>query len=93
MTDKKSLEERIAEARQDIEEKEDKYMGVPLDESDDTKRGKRAASEFMGLVIAGIIVGIVCDRFFETAPFGLFFFIITGFVGGVFRANHIINKK
>ncbi len=93
MSDKKSLETRIAEARKDIDEKEDKYMGTALEESDETQRGKRAASEFLGVVIAGVILGIICDKYIGTAPLGLFFFIIMGFVAGVLRANHLTNKK
>lgn len=93
MDKEKSLEQRIAEARKDIEDKEDKYMGVPIEESEDDKRGKRAASEFLGSVIAGTIIGIFCDRTFETDPFATLFFITMGFVAGVFRANQLTNKK
>ncbi len=92
-TKKQSLEDRIAEARKDIEDKEEEHMGVPLEESDDTKRGKRAASEFLGLVMSGSLLGIVIDKYFGTAPLGMFSFIILGFVAAVLRANHITNKK
>lgn len=93
MNKKKSLEERIAEARKDIEDKEDKYMGVPLEESDEDKKGKRAASEFLGAVISGSIIGILCDRTFQTEPWATLFFVTMGFVAGVYRANHLTNKK
>lgn len=93
MNEKDDLQSRIDIARKDIDDKEDKHMGVPLEESDDTKRGKRAASEFLGLVMSGSLLGIIIDKYFETAPLGMFSCIILGFLAAVLRANHITNKK
>lgn len=94
MNHKQDLAKRIAEAKQDQKETKEENLGIPAEEeTSEEKQGKKAASQFMGLVIAGVIFGILVDRSFETAPFGLFFFIIAGFIGAVFQANAIINKK
>ncbi len=93
MKDKSDLSERIKAARKDVDDTKEKYQGKISEETIDEKRSKRAASEFLGLVIAGVIVGILCDKFLNTAPLGLFFFIIMGFIGGVFRANKLTQKN
>lgn len=88
-----SLDERIKAARTDQEEYEVKQYGVSADETEGEKLGKRAAGEFLASVVAGFILGYVVDKYVGTAPAGLFFFMILGFVSGVFRANTITKKN
>lgn len=88
-----SLDERIKAARTDQEEYEVQQYGVSADESDESKRGKRAAGEFLASVIAGFILGYVIDKYIGTAPAGMLFFMILGFVTGVMRANAVTKKN
>ena len=84
-----SLDQRIKEAREDQEDYEEMQYGTSAEETPDEKRGKRAASEFLANVLAGALLGFVIDKYCDTAPVGMIFFIIMGFVGGVYRANTI----
>jgi len=84
-----SLDQRIKEAREDQEDYEEMQYGTSVEETPDEKRGKRAASEFLANVLAGALLGFVIDKYCDTAPVGMIFFIIMGFVGGVYRANTI----
>ena len=84
-----SLDQRIKEAREDQEDYEEMQYGTSSEETPDEKRGKRAASEFLANVLAGALLGFVIDKYCDTAPVGMIFFIIMGYVGGVYRANTI----
>jgi len=87
------LEERVKEARGDFDDDQEKYLGLATDDTPEEILSKRISSEFLGTVIAGFIFGAVIDRYFETAPWGLLFFIIMGFVAGVYRANDATKKN
>ncbi len=88
-----ALEEKIAHIEKGNEEEHKKNYGDPAESNSAEKRNKRAASEFFGSVLGGAILGFAIDYFFDTAPFGFFFFIICGFASGVMRANSIANKN
>tara|TARA_R110002095_G_scaffold207177_2_gene192036 strand:- start:1530 stop:1841 length:312 start_codon:yes stop_codon:yes gene_type:complete len=88
-----SLDERIKDARRDEKEYKTQQYGVPAEESEESKRGKRAASVFLGNVIAGGILGFFIDKYCSSAPLAMIFFIIMGFVSGVYRANAITKKN
>ena len=89
------LEQRVKSKRKEQKEEHEDNYGIPAEETSEEKRNKRAASEFLGMVIGGCIFGFVIDKYAGIAPWGMFFFIIMGFVGGVYRAEHTskINEK
>ncbi len=88
-----SLDERINEFRSKYNEEQKKIEGQPADdETPEVRFGKMAASMFLGNVIAGLIVGILIDKYTATAPWGLMFCIILGFIAGVYRAQSLLKK-
>lgn len=88
-----SLEQRIAAKRGEQAEEKIKNYGVSADSSSDGKQGKEIASQFLAVVISGWIFGLIIDRYFGSAPWGMMIFIILGFVAGVCRANAITKKN
>lgn len=52
----------------------------------------RAGSELLASIIGGGVLGYCIDRFFDTMPWGMFFFLIMGFVSGVYRANTVMKE-
>ena len=82
-----SLDQRIKEAREDQDDYEEMQYGISAEETPEEKRGKRAASEFLGSVMGGALLGFFIDKYGGTAPVGMIFFTIMGFVAGVYRAN------
>lgn len=87
MTDENKLDdldERIAKARGGKSD-EDKAEHLP--------KSPPPGSEFLALVISGALLGYGIDRFFSTAPWGMIFMILMGFVAGVYRANAAMKKN
>ncbi len=80
------LDRRIKEARKS---KLNNIGGETEHEGDfsEGKRGARAGSEFLANVFAGAFIGYGIDWYFETTPWAVIFFILMGFVSGVYRAN------
>lgn len=87
------LEEKTNRFVMENEQEHKKNFGDPAKSSSEEKEGKRAASEFLGSVMGGTILGFGIDYFLDTAPWGFFIFILLGFVSGVMRANATINKN
>lgn len=86
MTDENKLDdldERIAKAR----------SGKNEDEAEHPPKTPPPGSEFLALVISGALLGYGIDRFFSTAPWGMIFMILMGFVAGVYRANAAMKKN
>lgn len=52
----------------------------------------RAGSELIASVIGGGVLGYCIDMFFDTMPWGMFFFLVMGFVSGVYRANSVMRQ-
>jgi len=46
---------------------------------------------FLGLVIAGAIVGYIVDKFAGTAPWGLIGFLVIGLVYATYKAQKDMN--
>lgn len=88
-----ALEEKIEFIQKGNDEEHKKNYGDPAKSNSAEKLNKRAASEFFGSVLGGAIIGFTIDYFFDSAPFGFFFFIILGFASGVMRANNLVNKN
>ncbi len=53
----------------------------------ENKEGAKAGSEFLASVFAGALLGYGIDWYFNTTPWAMIFFIIMGFISGVYRAN------
>jgi len=87
------LDQRIKSAKSGKEEYEIKQYGESAEETKEEKQGKRAASEFLANVIAGGFLGFLIDKYFGSAPMGIIFFILMGFVSGVMRANATMKKN
>ncbi len=60
---------------------------------EENEEESRAGSEFLGNVIAGGILGYGVDWAFDTAPWGMIFFILIGFISGVYRANAAMKEE
>jgi len=56
-------------------------------------KNSRAGSEFLLNVFAGGLIGYGVDYTFSTLPWGIIFFMIMGFVSGVYRANAEMKKN
>ncbi len=87
------IEQRIQSAKSKKDKQEIKQYGEAAKDSAEEKQGKRAASEFLANVIAGGFLGFIIDKYFDSAPLGIIFFIIMGFVSGVLRANATMKKN
>lgn len=87
-----SLEQRIQDAREDQDDYEEKQFGIPAEDTPAEKMGKRIAGEFLATVVSGGLLGLLIDKFFETGPWAMMFFIIIGFIGAVYRADAITKK-
>ncbi len=61
--------------------------------SPEAKKSARAGSEFLANIFAGAILGYGIDWYFETLPWGMIFFIIMGFISGVYRANAAMKES
>lgn len=89
-----ALDEKISKVRNEYEETQKKHMGDPIeDESPEVVKGRLTASMFLGNVLAGLLIGLLIDKFLGFAPWGLMFCTILGFVGGVYRAQDLLQKK
>lgn len=79
----------------DLEKKIEAAM--PHDESQDSESeknkniGMRAGSTFVSCVVAGGIIGFLCDKGLGTMPIFLMVFMLTGFGFGIFRVTKIMN--
>ena len=83
-----SLQEKIAKVRKDAETPE-----VELSVPEGANQGMRAASEFMGYVIAGIFMGYLADTYLGLKPVGIILMPILGLGVGVWRANQAMNNN
>ncbi len=63
------------------------------DESPEAKKGARAGSEFLANVLAGALLGYGIDWYFGTTPWAMIFFILAGFISGVYRANAAMKES
>ena len=50
----------------------------------ETRSGRNAGYDFAGTVIGSVILGLLLDRFFGTAPWILLAMVVLGFAAGVF---------
>ncbi len=85
----KSFDQKLADIRSRNEEED--YSETAEDTASYGK-GHNAAGEFLASVIAGGLLGYAIDRYFETSPWGLFFFICLGFVSAAIRATKAATK-
>jgi len=76
------LEVRLKAARKEYEED---YNPKPAEDSH--SEGTSIAYEFLAYVISGGLLGYAIDHFFNSAPWGMMFFVVFGFIGAVYRAN------
>jgi len=76
------LDERLGSVKAEAEAREAQRR---KQEGDPSTLGKalRLSSEFVAGILAGAAIGWVVDRFAGTSPWGLFIFLILGFVAGV----------
>ncbi len=88
-----NLDQRIRSAKSDQKQQKEKQYGKVNKESKEEKQGKKASSEFLANVIAGGFLGFIIDKYFDSAPLGMIFFILMGFVSGVLRANATMKKN
>ncbi len=61
--------------------------------SPEAKKSARAGSEFLANILAGALLGYGIDWYFETLPWGMIFFIVMGFISGVYRANAAMKES
>lgn len=89
-----NLDERITKVRSEYDQEKEKNEGVPAeDETPEVRLGRKAGSMFLGNVMAGLIVGLLIDKYLGMAPWGLLLCIILGFVAGVYRAQDLLKKN
>jgi ATP synthase protein I len=76
------LDERLGSVKTEADAREVRRR---KQEGDPSSLGKalRLSSEFVAGILAGAALGWVVDRFAGTSPWGLFIFLILGFVAGV----------
>jgi len=95
-SDKNDIHSKIADLQKRAEE------ARPKETSDEMLRKKNqenneneshAGSEFLGTVIAGGLLGYGIDWYAGTTPWGMLFFIVMGFVSGVYRANAAMKQE
>ena len=89
-----ALDEKISKVRNEYEEEKEKHEGKSAeDETPEVRMGRLLGSMFLGNIIAGLILGLLADKYLGTAPWGLMLCIILGFVAGVYRAQDIMKKN
>lgn len=97
--DKEQLDKDIEEKIKNLEGRLDQFKKEGIEEEQEyqqdqeTKKQSRAGSEFLASIVAGGLLGFGIDYFFNSAPFGILFFMLMGFVSGVFRANAATQKN
>lgn len=89
------LDERLGSVKTEAEAREARRQ---KQEGDPSALGKalRLSSEFVAGILAGAALGWVVDRFAGTSPWGLFIFLMLGFVAGVrnlMRAADALGKS
>ncbi|MDH5722564.1 MAG: AtpZ/AtpI family protein [Alphaproteobacteria bacterium] len=97
--DKEELDKDIEEKIKNLEGRLSKFKKKEVQEKQEykqdqiTRKQSRAGSEFLASVVAGGLLGFGVDYFFDSAPLGILFFMLMGFISGVFRANAATQKN
>tara|TARA_B100001989_G_scaffold251369_1_gene230433 strand:- start:6699 stop:6992 length:294 start_codon:yes stop_codon:yes gene_type:complete len=89
------IEKKLAdlESRIDKVREKDRIEEAQITEKRRVSKGSRAGSEFLASIIAGFVLGYIIDRFADTAPLAMLFFMMMGFVSGIYRANAVLQKN
>ncbi|MFP4098566.1 MAG: AtpZ/AtpI family protein [Alphaproteobacteria bacterium] len=88
-----SLGDRINSARNEYDKQKEQHEGKAAEEeAPEIRLGRRVASLFLGHVIAGLVLGILADKYLGLAPWGLMLCLILGLAGGVYRAQDTLQK-
>lgn len=83
------LDRRIAEAQ---ERQRSAYQSHTAAEGRAETRGWAVGIEFVGSVIVGALIGLLLDKWLETAPWLMIVFIGLGFAAGLRRAITTSNQ-
>lgn len=86
------ISSRIAEIRAE-EAGEQAEKNARLTETANMSAGARAGAEMISLLIAGTAVGWGADKLFNTAPFFLIIFVLTGIGLGFYEVYRITQKS
>lgn len=78
-----SLDERLATLRDRHGRGDGSSKARKPSENQGWGKAIKMSSEFISAVIVGAMIGYVLDRFAGTAPWGMIFFLMLGFVAGV----------
>ena len=85
-----NLDSRLAAENKQVagaEKSTTRYKGVT-----DYSTGARLASEFVGGVLVGALVGYGLDYVFHTLPLFLIIFLLAGFVAGIVNMSRSANR-
>ena len=85
-----NLDSRLAAENKQVagaEKSTTQYKGVT-----DYSTGARLASEFVGGVLVGALVGYGLDYVFHTLPLFLIIFLLAGFVAGIVNMSRSANR-
>ncbi len=86
------LEKRIETARKS-KTNEINIKRETEENSPEAKKSARAGSEFLANIFAGALLGYGIDWYFGTTPWAMIFFILAGFISGVYRANAAMKES
>ncbi|WP_370931267.1 AtpZ/AtpI family protein [Bartonella sp. DGB1] len=100
LTEDKNLSDRLDKLEKNISEFEKeadkKYKFNKKSEKKSSLAGisfgLRLLSEFISAILVGLALGWAFDVFFNSAPWGMFFFLFLGFFAGIFNILRIINN-
>lgn len=94
---KKKIDEIDKRAKELLKNKKDEINILSdnnnKDDGQEEQKGARAGSEFLANVFAGALLGYGIDWYFDTTPWAMIFFILIGFISGVYRANAAMKES
>ena len=90
------IEEKVKDMQKRIDAaRPEEPINIIIEKNDGEPENKTppAGADFLANVIAGWLIGFGIDWMLGTKPWGMIFFILMGFVSGVFRANAAMKKN
>jgi len=86
-----SEKEKLDDLSERIRLAEEGTKPKPVDESRFSRRN--AGYDFAGSVLGGVVLGVLLDRAFETAPWFLVIMVVMGFISGIMGVWGTIKKS
>lgn len=86
----RDLASRIASAKRERLQADNRSAGGNSGSSDGLGRGMRIGTEFVAAVIVGAILGYLIDLGLGTSPWGLLIVMMMGFAAGILNVTRVV---